>query len=82
MPRSGNIEYERAMYLYEIGLGPKPVIQMDSWEEYFIIKSLEQLLEAGEKALKKCFDLKDEAGNTYKAEFIIQKVDIPGKPTE
>lgn len=82
MLQSGDVEYERAMYLFEIGLGPKPAKPMESWEEYFVVKSLEQLMESGGAVLKKSFDMKDESGATYKAEFVIQKIDIPGKPME
>lgn len=71
MPLPG--ESMRAQYLHEIGLGPEPTKTMESWEEYFVVKSLEQLMESGENVLIKTFDLKTEAGQCFKAEFKIEK---------
>lgn len=74
MSKPGDAAYETAKYLYEIGLGDKPPEPIPTWEEYFIVKSLEQLIESGKDIFVKEFDLKGKDGEEYKAVFKLERI--------
>lgn len=74
MSKPGDAASSVAQYLYEIGLGNKPPEPIPTWEEYFIVKSLEQLIESGKDIFVKEFDLKGKDGAEYKAVFKLERI--------
>jgi hypothetical protein len=68
--------HDKAMdYLHELGIGGSEAPdEAPDWENYFISKNLEQLIESGEDHMEKTFDLLGQDGSQFKATFTLTRI--------
>lgn len=70
--------HEEAMrYLNDIGIEGAPDIprtEIPTWEQYFLSKCLEELIDSGKDVLTKTFELDGQDGLKFRGEFRLENI--------